>query len=210
MLLSMASCKRNPIERLSNPNPGGSVPQSSGIYTIYDDELKTSGGLGFIPDGGNQSIDMLNQDAPRRTINHIRYMWNGLDVGGQHLFAGFSLILTPDFSSFSSVNGKDLSAPGYTKVKFYVRGALSSGTKLRVQGPAVGNETAPTVCAPPDCLEITSLSSDWTAQEFTISASRLSNVKVFFTASIQYEQPPRTTAPSDGGSVFFDDIRYER
>jgi hypothetical protein len=35
-------------------------------------------------------------------------------------------------------------------------------------------------------------------------------VKIFATFVIQYAQPPRTTAPGNGGVIYIDDLRYEK
>ena len=214
--LTFAGCEKNPVERLTNPLPGGVVPQASEVYTIYDDELKTGGGLAFIPGGENQVIDLRDQSGPRRSTNHIRYVWNGGDVfnaetgQNQHLFAGFQLLVSPDFTDFASTGGKDLSAGGFTKMVFHIRGELSQETRLRIEGPAAGTEAPDETCSQTGCQELTSLSSGWQRVEIPISAARLGNVKIFATVTFQYDQPPRTTVAGNGGVVHLDDIRYER
>jgi hypothetical protein len=69
-----AGCKHNPIERLADPNPSGArpFPATGGVYTIYDDELKTGGGLGFIPGGENQTIDLLSSGGEIVMANEKR------------------------------------------------------------------------------------------------------------------------------------------
>ncbi|MFN0118558.1 MAG: hypothetical protein ACKVQC_09745 [Elusimicrobiota bacterium] len=206
-LLGFSACKRNPVERLTNPMSESAVPQSAAIYTIYDEELKTGGGLGFIPSGDNQSINLADQTSPRRTVNAIGYTWNGNDPSpGNHLFAGFSLLITPNFTNLTSAMGKDLSASGYTKMKFFIRGALSSHTTLRIEGPDDGDGGIT-----PSRTELTStdLTSDWRAVTLNITPSHFNNVKVFATFSFQYAQPPRTTNAGEGGTIYIDDIQYE-
>lgn len=210
LIPNLTSCKKNPVDRLVNPVPEGAVPQSSGVFAIYDDELNTGGGLAFIPGGENQFIDLNDHSSPRRTTSQIRYIWNGADAGGQHLFAGFQLLVTPDGSTLASATGKDLSAPGYTKLTFYLRGNLSNGTRLRIEGPAVGTEPSDDNCSQVGCDESKTPTGDWQRVEVPISAARLSNVKIFATFSFQYTQPPRTTVPGEGGVIYLDDIHYER
>lgn len=206
-----AGCKRNITDRLVDPNVNAAVPQSSGLFTVYDDELKTGGGLGFIPGGENQSIDLLDQTDPRRSIAQIRYSWNGNDVLSdgtpQHLFAGFSLLVSDDFTGLDSASAKDLSGPGYTQMKLFVRGGLGVDNSLRIEGPSDGSAGAT-----PARMELTSseLSSDWTEITLPVPAADFSAVKVFATFSIQYDQPPRTTNPGTGGLIYLDDIRYVR
>ncbi len=207
LLSPLGSCKKNPVDRLTNPNPDGAVPQNSGIYIIYDDELKTGGGLGLIPGGENQTIDLSDISEPRRSSLQIRYQWNGGDTPAQHLFAGYSFSVTPDLSTLSSATGKDLSASGYTKMTFFLRGELSEGNTLRIEGPSDGNST--TVPARME-LGPSGVTSDWHAYTLSVPASFFSNVKVFATISIQYAQAPRTTNPGQGGTIYIDNIMYER
>jgi len=209
-LFGFSSCKKNPIDRLTNPLPGGAVPQSSGIFIIYQDELKTGGGLGFIPGGENQAIDLANADSPRLTNRQILYAWNGSPTGGQQLFAGFQLLVTSNESGLASATGKNVSAAGYTKMSFDIRGSTSSDNVVRVQGPAAGTEAPVTTCAPPDCMELSQLDGDWRHVELPVSAGHFTNVKIFATFSFQYSQAPRTTNPGAGGSIYIDNIRYEK
>ena len=198
------ACERNPIEKLVNPIPDGSVPQSSGLFVLYDDELRTGGGLGLIPGGGNQTISLADRSSPQRSTNDIHYAWNGGDVAGQHLFAGFSLLVTPDFTSFANARPKDLSGPGYTKVTLYLRGSLSAGTQIRIEGPDAGPGHTGTP------YQSSALSGSWTQISFAVPPADFQRVKVFLTVSFQFTQPAGTTDPGEGGEVFLDDIRYER
>ena len=204
----LVGCKRNPVDRLRDPYPGGSVPLTSGVFTIYKDELKTGGGFGFIPTGENQTIDSADTSSPRLTARSIKYSWNGQDVlhttdtVANHAFAGFSLCVSPDLATVNSTPGKNLMAPSYTTLKLFVRGSLSSDTRLRIEGPGDNVLT-------PARTELTSLSSDWQEVSLPIpTASDFSDVKIFLTISFQYSQPSGTTTPGEGGVVYLDDIRY--
>jgi hypothetical protein len=102
-LLLLVGCKRNPIDRLIDPVPSEAqpFPATGGRYTVYDDELKTGGGLGLIPGGQNQTIN-LNYTDSSRPGRQIVYAWNGNDVSSmtsvsQHAFAGFELLVTDEF-----------------------------------------------------------------------------------------------------------------
>jgi hypothetical protein len=203
--LAFAGCRKNPIEKLSNTLADGALPQSSGTFVLYDDEVKTGGGAGFIPGGENQSISFDDQASPEQGYRDIRYIWSGADVMGstetEHLFAGFSMLVSPDFTAFNTTPARDLSAPGYTSVKLFVKGSLSTGTTLRVEGPSTGASNFVAARIEP------TLTSDWQEVTLPIPASDFSRVKVFLTVSLQYAQPPRTTAPGNGGVVYLDNIR---
>lgn len=211
VFLLFSSCKRNPIDRLVDPLPDNSLPQSSGVYMIYDDELRTGGGLAFIPGPESQEIDLAARVTPRRSINTIRYFWNGNDVFNsstgmfQHLFAGFMTTVTPDAAGLDAATGKNLSAAGYTRLRLFVKGSLSHNTRLRIEGPddGAGGIT-------PERTEIFTLGPDWQEITLTIPPAHFSNVKVFFILSFQYTQPARSTAAGGGGEVYVDDVRYER
>lgn len=203
LLLLVSGCKKDPVGRIVNPLGDGAVPQISGVYVIYDEELKTGGGLGLIPTSGNQGIDLFDQSAPRRTRNQIRYLWNGQPVGGQIDFAGFSLLVTPDFSTLNSTPHKDLSFGGYTKLTMWIRGRLGDGVTLRIEGPGSGAST-------PVRTDITSLSQTWQPVTLNVPPSDFTTVRIFMTVSLQYDRVPRTSTPSDGGEVYFDDIRFEQ
>lgn len=206
-LFGMTACKKNPVDRLTNPLPDGDVSQSSGVYVVYDDELKTGGGLAFIPGGGNQFVDLSDVSEPRRTNRQARYTWTGADVANQHLFAGFDFLVTPDGSTLDAATAKNLSSAGYTKMTLYVRGQLAEGNALRIEGPSSGNSSFV-----PARTEISAsdLNNSWRQITLNVPAGDFANVKIFAIFSIQYTQPPRTTNPGEGGTIFIDDVRYER
>ena len=207
--LALAACERNPVDRLVNPNDQGGVPQFGDTYVIFDDELKTGGGVGLIPGGENQTLDFR---APSDIGSFsIQYVWNGKDVFNsetgefQHLFAGFALSVTELFEDLAGATGKDLSGPGYTTLRLRVRGALSQETSLRIEGPddGAGGIT-------PARTELTTLGPAWQDVTLAVPAGDFANVKTFMTVTFQYDQPPRTEPPGEGGTVFLDDVRYVR
>lgn len=203
--LLLTACEKNPIEKLTNPVPDGAVAPAGSPFVIYDGELKTGGGIGLIPTGDNQSIVLNDRSEPRLSANSLRYSWNGQPVNGQQAFAGFSLVITPDFSTLNSAPVKNLSAAGYTKLTLFVRGHLSAQTKLRIEGPDSGSGHASPF------LEKTSLGDDWEAVTVPITApADFAAVRIFLTVSLQYAQPAGTTQAGEGGTVFLDKIRYEK
>lgn len=210
-VLLLSACRRNPIERLTNPYPDGAVPQSSGVYTLYDEELKTGGGVSFNPGGENQSINFADHDAPHSGANQIRYVWNGGDVFDsksmvfEHVDAGFSLVVPVHVEDVPTTAGKNLASNGYTKLTMWVRGTVSQNTHLRIEGPTDGVIAA-------DRVDLTADQIAGAGMQVTlpITQSNFSDVKVYMTATFIYDQPPRTTAAGEGGTVLIDDIRYER
>jgi hypothetical protein len=61
---ALGGCEKDPHDKLDNPLDSGAVNETSGIYTLYDDEIKTAGGVAFIPGGENQSINLDDRTAP--------------------------------------------------------------------------------------------------------------------------------------------------
>lgn len=213
LFLALGACKKNPVGRLVDPYPSNAVPQTSGVYFVYDDEVKTGGGAGFIPGGGNQFLTFMDQSSPRSGINQISYLWNGGDVFDpetgltDHLFAGFSLLVSPDFTTLAVTNAKDLSGPAYTQLKLEVRGSLTNGNVLRIEGPS---NDPPTFTPVRTELSPAQLSSGWQTVTLTVPTTHFVSVKVFATFSIQYTEPPRTTVTGQGGHIYLDNIRYEQ
>jgi len=212
LLAAVTGCQQQSVNKLVNPYPDGAVAQTSGIYSLYRDQLLTGGGLGLFPTGDNQSIDLQDQSAPTRTLVQMRYDWNGQDIYHEefdvleHTFAGFSLVITQDFTGLESATPKDLSGPGYTKLKFSARGVLSQNTTLLIEGPDNATSRADRTSLELDGSQLTSNWADYTLDN--IPAGHFADVRVFVSFSFQYEQPPRTTVPGGGGAVYIDDIRY--
>lgn len=210
-LMLLVGCKRNPIERLVDPVPSEAqpFPATGGRYVVFDDELKTGGGLAFIPGGQNQSIN-LNYTDGSRPGRQIVYAWNGNNVSSmtsvsQHAFAGFELLVTNDFTGFDTATGKNLSAANYTTLKLSIRGALSDNTILRIEGPddGAGGIT-------PAVSNITSLGANWQDVTLSIPSADFANVKAFIIVTFQFAQPSGSSTPGGGGIVYLDDIRYEQ
>ncbi len=207
-LLGTTACKRNPIDRLTNPLPDGDVSQNSGVYIIYDDELKTSGGLGFFPGGSNQFIDLADITEPRRTARNIRYFWTGAPTGvnqSSFTFAGFALLVTPDFSTLEASSARNFSSYGYSKLKFSARGSLASDMSFQVSGPSTGTAVAPAQLN----VSASQLTNSWQDFELTVPSFHFSEIRVFATFALIYDQPPRSTNFGPGGTVYIDDVRYE-
>lgn len=211
-LVLMTGCEKNPIERLVNPYNDASVPGVSGSFFIYDDELKTGSAVAFIPFGENQNLDVADKTSPRRSTNHLRYVWTGADTSSstpgafQHEFAGFSLLTSPSIETSASAPGRNLAAAGYTSLKFWIRGSLSLGNRVRVEGPDDGDPRTPL----PALVEFAADQlADWQEVTMAIPAADFEAMKTFMTVSIQYAQPPRTTPAGAGGTVYLDDVRYE-
>ncbi len=213
VLLSLSGCKKDTTGLLSNSLPDGVAPQSSGVFNIYKDELLTGGGAALVPGGENQSLSLEEFGAASEGRFNVGYTWNGGDVLNagtlQHLFAGFMFPVTAGSAGLPTARGRDLSAPGYTKLVLSVKGALSNGTTLRIEGPSDG-DTSVSPARVESGATTFSLTGQWQEITLAVPAASFINVKIFLTITLQYAQPPRTTVPGEGGVVYLDNIRYER
>lgn len=223
LCLAGLSCKQNPVDRLLNPVPSGAVNGVGANYIVYNDELNTGGGLGFFPGGESQSIDLHDNTPPARSLSDIRYTWTGQNVssnfGPEHTFAGFSLLVTPDFSTLATAQPKDLSRANYGHLQFSIRGSLSDRTYVKIDGPSNG------VTASTDSVrsrrqgdssggdtdangkEIV-ITNDWQDYSIHISPQYFSSVKIFCQFSFAFDQPIGTTEPGAGGTIYVDNIQY--
>jgi hypothetical protein len=156
--------------------------------------------------------------------NSIRYVWNGGDVAGQHVFAGMDLIHSGQLSDYNSTPPKDLRSGNYTRVTFTARGSLGANVVLKIEVADDGNQATPAPClilstngmmddsSPgnpvPSCLMKSTLDSSWQSYSIPVSANDLAAVKDYFKATFINTAGPATT--STGGTAFFDQILYQQ
>lgn len=173
----------------------------SDTYVIYDDEIKTKGGVQLIPEAENQTFDAASNERFNGR-KAIRYSWNGgavRDLGTpQNGFAGFQLIV--DLAALDTATPPlDFTAAGYTKVTFYAKTDLAPGVRVKVEGPDDGNK----LTAAPRINILTS--SDWTHYE--IASAAFGTVEQYLNVTFENTLAP---AQSGGGTVWVDDVRFEK
>jgi len=211
VLLVCCGCGRNRTHNPQDMLGAGATGRYGSVFVLYDDELKTGGGVYLYPSGDNQSLDTDSRELPYAGARCIRYSWNGGAVcqsatgRAQHAFAGFSLAVSATADELPAAAARDFSDAGYTVMHVFVRGSLSDNTILKLEGPDDGDETTP---AP--SLEIASLSDSWQAYSFPVTPASLARVKEFFKATFVYSNPDGTLAAGGGGSVAVDTIYLER
>src|SRR3989339_423571 len=179
----LASCENSPTKRLIGPEPYDSSGQWSGKWVVYDDQLRSDGGVMFIGWGEGFSVDFNSIERPYSGTKCIKVKWDGSDVttaeGVTGLFTGFSLIVAKDYNYYSTTT-KDLTSGAYTTVRFRARKEfLSSNTLLRFEGP-IGDENS----TPPDNAWQGTLSDNWQEYSFNISGN-ISSVHRFVTAVLK-------------------------
>ncbi len=208
-MLSVYSCDKGPrLSRLYDPGTEEIISSGWGDWVIYDDMLKTRGDVNAFTE--IQDLDFEYKDNPYQGNRCIKFSWDGSDIidyadgTTQHNFCGFGLVVVPDASAYNydttKMPGKDLTPGGYTKITFYARGTLSPYTTLRLESPNGTYESTP----PSDAWE-DQVTSSWKKYEFNVSAP-LSDVKEFVRIILKYVGSGR----GDGGTVYIDDIRYEK
>jgi len=204
-LLITGCSDQNPSDRLINPIPKGATNTtqwSTKPWVIYDDELKTGGGMMYYSSSDGQKLDFASTENPRSGTKCIKYSWNGSSVYDygrqiwQKDWCGWGIISGKDWTSYDT-SSRDLSESGYTKIVFWVRGNIDSNTTIKFEGP-VREDKGGT-----DFIRLTSagLTSSWQQKEISLSGTDLSDVKDFF--KVIFEK-------GAGGTVYIDDIQYTR
>ncbi len=201
-LLITGCSDQKPIKRLINPVPDGAKNAWTGIpWTIYDDELKTGGGMMFYSSPDGQKLDFECRDNPRSGTKCIKYSWDGTQVYDydyqkwQTNWCGWGIIVGKDWTSYDS-SSKDISEAGYNKITFWVRGKIDSKTTVKFEGPVREDKGGTDFIR----LDSTQITSSW--QQFTISLSGtdVSSVKDYF--KVIFEKGK--------GIIYIDDIKYTR
>lgn len=220
MGIFLISCERNPMKRLSDPFAEGALNAWSGIFKIYDDDLITGGNVAFIPSdltppNNNMTIDFKNtEDNPPEGIMCLKYTWNGQDLDwngkNEHDWAGVSLIVATHWSLYTTTPGKNLSAAGYTKITFKARADIDSSTYVKFEGPVSTTTTAPTRGGNRYLRLNSAELSNWQSYAISFNTNDFKSVKDYFKIVIEYPKGIGSSLYGNGGTVFVDDIRYER
>lgn len=221
--LLATGCDKSPIDRTKSMSSGGTGGfGATSSYVIFSNELLSGGGAFLYPGSEGQSLTFNDTSNPISNRS-IRYHWTGEAVNGSIDFAGFDLMHTPTQSTYSSTVGRDLHNAGYTRVSFYARGTVGSYVVAKVEVADDGNTgTANTSCVTLStgtmdtntnpCGRTDQISSAWTRYTIPIAspATALLAVKDFFKVTFVYNNPnPGSTAPSQGGTIYIDQIQYE-
>ncbi|MFH1282490.1 MAG: hypothetical protein ABII27_02380 [bacterium] len=207
-LIAFTACGKDKIKRSEKIFNEGATNQFDSIYVVYDDEMLTGGEVSSIPGGESQEIDLEHKNNPFGGKNSVKYIWDGGDVFDyntgefQNSFAGLKLSIA---SSGDNSTARNFTDAGYTKVVFYLRGVLSSNVSVKAEGPDDGDNT--TVGS---SLIISEITLDWQRYSFNISPNDLDNINDFFKLTLIYDNPAGTTNNGEGGTVYLDNIYYEK
>ncbi len=228
LLVLLAGCDKSPSERVKSVGSGGTGSFGAApAYVIFSSELISGGGAFLYPLDTGQSLTFKDRSNPI-SQRSIRYSWTGERVDGQHNFCGFTLMHTATQPEYDSTPGRDLRQAGYTKVKFYARGTLSTNTLAKIEVADDGTDATVNlscVSLSPNgtlddgvnpgsfaCGRKDSLSSDW--KQFTVPIANLpaalASIKDFFKVTYVFNDPfPGNTVPGQGGTIYVDQIQYE-
>jgi hypothetical protein len=194
--LVLIGCDQNPFDKLYDPTGDGALGGGWGPWVIYDDQLNTRGGVMLSPSDEHQTFSEVtgNPHSGRRCI---KYSWDGTTLWSEkdgklvNWTAAF-LIVAPTWQEYEK-GEKDLSPGNYKKITFWIRGNLSSGAKIRFEGPGP-------YLACPSTGNFAPLPNTWTMKTIDLSGFDLSQVKEFF----------KIVFIGGGGTVYVDDITYKR
>lgn len=196
-------------DTLLDPIPSGATGRWSGVWVLYDDELKTGGGIMLYteppPSNPNsQVIDPFCSENPYSGSKCLKYSWDG-DVSydsnwnvWQNKWCGMALIVGKDWTEVKT-SSKDLTGVGYNKLTFKARAKLDPSVKVKIEAVVkIGQYTSS--AAGSITLDSTTLTQDWA--EYTISLNNVSTVNIFLSVVFQYNGSTQST----GGTVYLDDI----
>lgn len=196
-LFVFAACDKKPVNRLANPTTSNTTGSTvwTAPWIVYDDEIKTGGGIARFTTPEGQVLDFASTENPHSGLDCVKFSWDGSEVRpyadpntAEHSWVGFSFKVLND-NIVNSPSTKDLSPGHYTKLSFYARGTLSANVTLRVKGAGATSET------------IIPVTSAW--QHFTAPTGTLTDVDTFAIFVLGSNGSSKT----NGGIVFLDDIQ---
>ncbi len=195
----LACCDETPLSYLHDSRKEGEMGKWTGSWTIYDDDLHTGGGIMLTPSDEHQSVDIYYEDknAPRGS-KVLKYSWDGQDVAGQHIWCGIDLSVASNWRTYDLTPGKNLNQGGYTMITFAAKVILSENTTVEFRGPIPSAKVHYTV------------SCDWKRDTISLVPNGLKNARDFFVIVFMYSQSSGNKNSGNGGTVYVDDIKYER
>jgi hypothetical protein len=212
--LALASCQKDPVNHLINPTASNTAGGWSGVWTIYDDDLKTGGTVMMFTSKDGQQIDFASKENPHTGAQSLKYSWDGTDAiayqGALQYFqpgyVGFGLIVPEDQSKFGVVT-RDLTPGGFTKVSFWIRGNIGSLVTFRLETDNGTNVSPSGNNAWESNTTDRAVTSAWQRYEFALSGSQAAT-KLFLKIFFKYAGGPGTRGT--GGTVYLDDIALTR
>jgi hypothetical protein len=198
----LAGCNKNPVTQLVQPSTVNTSSQWSGTFTLYDDDLKTGGGVMGIGWGPNFVVDFNSRENPYAGVKCIKIDWDGNKVttsnGEFFTYTGFSLIAALSYVDVLNVS-KNLTPGGYKKVTFWARkSSMASNTVLRVESPNGSSTSTP----PTNALE-TALTDSWQKYSFDITGS-LAVVRQYVNIILKTTDNKQ----GSGATIYIDDIKF--
>lgn len=196
-------------DTLLDPIPSGATGRWSGVWVLYDDELKTGGGIMFYtepaPSNPNsQTIDLSCTEYPYSGNKCLKYSWDGSESYDstwkvwQNKWCGMALIVGSDWTQVNT-SSKDVSLAGYKKLTFKARGIVDPNVNVRIEAMIkIGQYSS----SPAGVLILNSntLTSDWS--EYTIELNNVSTINIFLSVVFIYSGNQQ----SSGATIYLDDI----
>lgn len=213
-----SGCDKEPMNKLVNPLQSNTTGNWSGVWTLYDDEVKTGGDIMNYTTHEGVGLQFDCRDNPHSGSQCIKFSWDGGDVTNyedgkaEHDWTGFGMIVASSYLDYTKYT-KNLATGGFTKLSFWVRGSLNSNVYLRLEGSnARYNDQSGTNCWQ-SYTTTRKVTSTWTKYEFPISGD-LTAVKdylrVIFRYDMDYNADTPNTGRSNGGTIYLDDIALSR
>lgn len=207
-------CEKNPVKNFRSPVNDAALNAWGDEWYIYDDKLRTGGGIMYYASVDNQTFDLSNTVSPYNNSKYcILYSWNGDNIydydsqAYETTWTGLAIISGSDWSDFDT-GARDISAGNYTTCSFYAKGTLGDGVTVAIGGPG-SNEVVFANADEAEGEEVP-LTTDWTERSFTFSESDIKVTKIFFSFLFSYNKSKNSNlSKGTGGSIYIDNIVYK-
>ena len=199
-MVSFISCDRYPIDAIVGiPDRIDSWPNP---WYIYDDQINTRGNMEpyrWLDDQYCATWDYakVNFSWTNNTKNGNRciyFSWigNSTDTSGATYF-GFGLMAREYLGGKVALGKAD-----YSNLKFWIRGSLNSECEFVIEIPGTGVKRI---------VSAGEITSQW--QEIVVPMSSIGpSDEVEFLLALALRVPEGSTAKTNGGTVYLDDIRF--
>jgi hypothetical protein len=208
MIFLVGCSKKKQLENLVDPTGEHALNTWMPEWVLYDNEVKTGGGIAKYTSDNGQSLDISYDDGDNNKC--IRYYWNGDEVYdfdkkiNRVDFCGFAFSTTEDVITHTGTfSERNISGGEYNTLSFSLKGELSDLTSVVIEGPKDSDSNY-------DGMEFNkdTITNDWKEYSFSLRSADLSKIKSFVDIVFIYKGNANTKG--SGGTVYVDNIKLLR
>jgi hypothetical protein len=199
----LSSCERYPLESLTGV--GDRLDSWPETFTIYDDLVKSKGLQDPIVWSDSENIEPFNMKYTDGALGYYCIQMGWRDSQNTSNYAGFGLSTRENYN----VETIDMTTSGYNYLEFWAKGQLGSDCILRVNIPVPGIPN-------PSQTDLCDITSDdispttWKKFRDEITSKTRDNGWNALVYYVGIALARKGSAPSTGGVVYIDNIRFTR